>query len=165
MARVSVSTLSTPFWRGTTTVFGPISGFKSAVADCVSYSLTVNKTTSAGPIDAGLSVAFTVATRTSPSGLWMLRPFFRSAFRCAPRATNDTSAPHAARRPPKYPPTPPLPNTAIRMSRQILALLPATLMRQLLRRTGRLGRRQHEDISFRILEEIGRASCREEGRI
>src|SRR6476620_8865351 len=47
----------------------------------------------------------------------MRRPWSRIAARCSPRAMNVTSTPAAASRPPKYPPTPPLPTIAIRMAR------------------------------------------------
>src|SRR5215831_11771845 len=55
----------------------------------------------------------------SPSGLRTFSPLLRMASRCAPRATNETSAPASASRAPKYPPTPPAPTTATFMSRML----------------------------------------------
>src|SRR5258707_15346979 len=44
------------------------------------------------------------------------RPVERRARRCSPRAMNVTSLSASAKRPPKFPPTPPLPNIAIRIN-------------------------------------------------
>src|SRR5260221_218160 len=103
-----------------TTVSGPSSGGSSASAVSTSYSLTVKRTTSTGPIVRGSSVASTRDRCRSPFGLSIRSPLVRSAFRCAPRATNATSffpGLAAWSRPRKYPPTPPAPTTAIRMGR------------------------------------------------
>ena len=48
-ARDSMSTLSTPFCNGMTTVSGPTSGGSSGSADSVSYSFTAKRATSTGP--------------------------------------------------------------------------------------------------------------------
>src|SRR5262245_43119356 len=54
----------------------------------------------------------------------MRRPCSRMAAKCAPRAMNVTLTPAAASRPPKYPPTPPLPTIAILMARILYTLSP-----------------------------------------
>src|SRR5258708_722774 len=48
--------------------------------------------------------------------LSMRRPVERKARKCPPRGMNVPSLPASASRPPKYPPTPPLPNIAIRIN-------------------------------------------------
>ena len=58
-ARDSISTLSTPFWNGMTTVSAPMSGGSSGIADSVSYSFTANNTTSTAPTVDASSVAET----------------------------------------------------------------------------------------------------------
>ena len=63
------------------------------------------------------AVAVTVFRCRSPFGLSSRRPPVCMALRCAPRAMNATSVPAAARRAPKYPPTPPAPMIAIRTRR------------------------------------------------
>src|SRR6185369_10508846 len=71
---------------------------------------------STGPIVAGSSVALTSTLERSPSGVTRVRPCRRMASRCPPRATSVTSAPPPARHAPRYPPTAPAPNTAIRIA-------------------------------------------------
>ena len=66
------------------------------------------------PRSPTLATARAGGVRTSPSGLRTSSPWRCTASRCWPRATKVTSAPAAARRAPKYPPTPPAPRTAIR---------------------------------------------------
>ena len=99
--RNRISTLSTPFWKGMTTVSRPTSGESVAAAASASYIFTANRTTSTAPISPGVSAACTCGTWKSPFGLTTRSPRVRSASRCAPRAMNATSAPEAARRPPK----------------------------------------------------------------
>ena len=78
-----------------------------------SHSLTQNNTTSTGPIATGSSVARVGTRCVSPRPPTMRNPLLRMASRCAPRATNHTSAPAFARAAPNVPPTPPAPITAI----------------------------------------------------
>src|SRR6266550_2951868 len=70
---------------------------------------------STGPMLAGSSLAQTGAVVT-PSWVMRVRPFSRSAARCAPLATKWTSAWAVARRLPRYDPTAPAPMTATRVT-------------------------------------------------
>ena len=69
-----MSTASTPFCSVITTVSGPMSGVSRGAELSTSYSLTVNSTTSTGPISAGSSVAVTGRCAGRPSGLVIRRP-------------------------------------------------------------------------------------------
>src|SRR5665213_1879314 len=115
------STLSMPFCSEMTRVCAPINGARARAAASVSHSLTVNSTTSTGPIVAGSSVTAIFATWRLPCGLSMRMPSRRIASRCAPRATRVTSSPAADRRAPRYPPIAPAPMTAIRIKGLLLS--------------------------------------------
>ena len=92
---------STPFCTVSTVVSGPTSARLARTAPSRSHSLAVTTTRSTGPIASARSVARTRSTATGATGLSTVRPRSRIAARCAPRATNDTSAPAFARLPPK----------------------------------------------------------------
>jgi hypothetical protein len=49
-----------------------------------------------------------------------MRPRVRRASNCVPRAMKATSPPARASSPPKYPPVPPAPTTAMRMANLLL---------------------------------------------
>src|SRR5215469_7657593 len=114
IARASFSSLSTPFCSEMTAVPPPTSGLNRAAAASVSKVLTQKSTKSHGPTSAGSSVAGTLAAK-SPLTLRTISPWSRIPCRWGPRAMKCTSAPAWASRPPKYPPTPPAPYTAMRM--------------------------------------------------
>ncbi len=69
------STLSTPFCKVMTRVFGPTSGRARSAAVSVSHSLTANSTMSTGPTLLGSSVTFGFGKCRSPCTLSSLRPF------------------------------------------------------------------------------------------
>jgi hypothetical protein len=52
----------------------------------------------------------------SPTGVSMLKPCIRIAFRCSPRAMKMTSSPARANCAPKYPPAPPVPKITTRIA-------------------------------------------------
>jgi hypothetical protein len=92
---------STPFSSGTTKVSGPRSGAIRPAASGTCQALTATSTTSTGPCSAGSSATRTGWTTKSPAMLSTRSPSRRMASRWAPRATNATSCPAWARRPPK----------------------------------------------------------------
>src|SRR3954462_8856035 len=87
-------------------------GLSFCAALSTSPSFTANMTTSTGPISAGSSCTSGRGRCTLPAPLSTFSPFSRMARRWAPRAMKCTSLPAAARRAPKYPPTPPEPKIA-----------------------------------------------------
>lgn len=98
---------STPFCVVRTAVPSSTSGFSRGRADGSCQVFTPSRTWSTGPISDGSSVARSAEAGTekppdaSPSGPSTVSPSRRRASRCRPRATNRTSCPAAARRPPK----------------------------------------------------------------
>ena len=89
-------------------------GLSDFATASVSHSLTPKIIKSGVPADTASSVALTGLIRVLPCVSFSIsRPCSRIAARCAPRATNVTSQPLCARRPPKRPPTPPEPIMSI----------------------------------------------------
>src|SRR5262249_3508111 len=88
-------------------------GCKLRAAPSVSPILTANRMTSAAAMSRGSATTTTGLRLRLPSSLSRRRPLRRITSRWGPRATNVTSLPAAAKRAPKYPPTPPDPITVI----------------------------------------------------
>ena len=108
------ASFSMPFCNERTIVSGPTTGRSAAAAASVSYDFTHTSTTLHGPASAGVSTTRTGAMRSTPRADSMRTPSCRSAARFAPRATNTTSTPACARRPPKKAPSAPVPMTSTR---------------------------------------------------
>ena len=79
----------------------------------VSRIFTAKMTASAAETSPASAATLTGLRCSLPISLFRRRPELRIASRCAPRARKVTSLPAAARRAPKYPPTPPDPITVI----------------------------------------------------
>src|ERR671916_1084388 len=115
-----LSSLSIPFWSESSTVSGRKSGRAASAADSVSYVLTQKRIRSTGPTSSGSSVARTPTVNDPTSLHSTVRPRARNASNCVPRAMKATSSPARAKRPPKYPPVPPAPTTAMRIADLLL---------------------------------------------
>src|SRR5215468_1696634 len=86
---------------------------KLRAASSVSPILTANMMASAAAMSRASATTSTGLRCRLPSSLSRRKPLRRIASRCRPRATNVTWLPAAAKRAPKYPPTPPDPITVI----------------------------------------------------